>query len=370
MSDEASGQSGSVVRTIARVFFTGAFLSVLGGGLFAVHLINKKLVASPTQAYVPVSTASRANTLAADALRSKAQKWNMYRADAGFSVVAPASFTITFPRPSADLYLTDIRPEGRAIVRAVKLGERMGGVPYMEWARSTTVVNMNTLLPGRLGKVENLHPDTFVAGWFDYDREDDTGYLHCITSPELLANVPIVIEACSTYGLEYDSALLNVSLPTAQASQKSVDFIDQTGEQAVNQAFLEHPPAATPEPASAKKDSAKKGHGKMGAASDAASDVALTPAPKLSPREVWEETRSVHCYGKSLEEMEACYAAEAQNEIHVLQDGGDTGNSPDKATSADDHPGVDVMSSDDDDSSDAPANTEAKDNKADSGEGL
>ena len=367
MSDETSGRSGSVARTVVHVFFTGAFLSVLGGGLFAVHLINKKLAASPTHAYVPVTSASRVNSLAADALRSKTQKWNLYRADAGFSVVAPASFTIAFPRPSADLYLTDIRHEGRAIVRAVKLGEHMGAVPYTEWARGATVTDMNTVLPGHLGKVENLHPDTFVAGWFNYDREDETGYLHCITSPALLTNVPVAIEACSTYGLEYDSALLNVSLPTAFASQKSVDFMDPTGEQALNQAFVEHPPAAPPEPSPPKKDSAKKGHGKDAAAPETVSTVTVTQAPKLSPREVWEQTRSVHCYGKSIADMEACYATEAQNEIHELQDGGDSDNVSDKMPSAEDHPGVDVMAPDDN-SDDASTSSDAKDNKSDNGD--
>jgi hypothetical protein len=367
MSDEASGRTGSVARTVVRVFFTSAFLSVLGGGLFAVHLINKKLAASPTHAYVPATSASRVNSLAADALRSKTQKWNMYRADAGFSVVAPASFTIAFPRPSADEYLTDTRPEGRAIVRAVKLGEHMGSVPYTEWARGATVTDMNAVLPVHLGKVENLHPDTFVAGWFNYDREDDKGYLHCVTSPALLTNVPVAIEACSTYGLEYDSALLNVSLPTAAASQKSVDFMDPAGEQALNQAFVEHPPAAPPEPSLPKKDSAKKGHGKDAAAPDAASALTVIQAPKLSPREVWEQTRSVHCYGKSIADMEACYATEALNEIQELQDGSNSDNVLDKATSAADHPGVDVMAPGDD-SGDASVSPDAKDNKGDSGD--
>ena len=360
MSDKTSERP--LLRTIARLFLVGTFLSIAGGALFAVHVINKTLKNPPSQVYEPLTNTVRAEAAAANALRSTNTRWNLYRADAGFSIAAPASFTMTFPRPSGDLYLGDTGTAGRAVVRASSLADHIGAKPFVAWKMSANAAGMALLYESHLGKVQGLRADTFVAGWFDYERDDSVGRLECISSVELLANNPVVIEACSTYGSEYDTALLNVAIPTSLASQNSVEYMNPTVEQALDQAFAQqiNEPPAHPESG---KSKARKNSKDAAIAPDVASGVTTLPAVKLSPRQSWEDTRSVDCYGKALTEIEGCYVSEAKNKTDALLKG-DSTNKPRGASGAADEPGVDMVgpgnhnddsSSDDDKGDDASA---------------
>jgi hypothetical protein len=367
--NESSRRPASPFRIVARLVVAGAFLGILGGGLYAVHIINKKFRDAPAQVYVPVSKSTRASAAAADALRSRTLKWNLYRADAGFSIAAPASFTITFPRPSADLFLSDIRTEGRAFVRAAVLGEHLGAQPFSAWKRGATSAEIGTLEAAHFGKIENVRPDTFVAGWFDHEREDEGGRLQCISTLELLSNVPVGIEVCSSYGLEYDTALLNTALPTTGVSQKSTDFVDSGIEQSVDEAFshLKETPTAEASPPQSKQK--KGGKGKAASAPDAAPDVAIVAAPKLSPREIWEQSREVACFGTPLAAIEACYAQAAKDETQNIQDGNPAGHAhPATQASDDDQPGVDVVAPGKD--GDAPADSDKDDNDGGADDGT
>jgi hypothetical protein len=343
---ESSLRTTSPLLIIARLMLAGAFVSIAGGGLYAVHFINKNFRDAPFQISAPVGRGTRANGAAADALRSQTLKWNLYRADVGFSVAAPASFTITFPRSSADLYLSDTHTDGRAVIRAAILGEHLGEQPFSAWKHALTPGEMTTLESAHFGKIDNVRADTFVAGWFNQEREDEAGPLQCISTVELLSNVPVGIEVCSSFGLEYDTALLNTAVPTTVASQKSTDFMDTEAEQAVDAAFAllkQTPPADTPPLRNKPKKGAK---GQASSISEPASDVVIVPALKMSARGTWEQTRQVTCFGKPLPEIEACYADAAKDEVQNIQDGTPVGYSHPSATASEDQPGVDVVSPD------------------------
>jgi hypothetical protein len=364
--NDSSRRPTSPLRIIARLVLAGAFLGIAGGGLYAVHFINKKFRDAPVQVYVPVGKNTRASAAAADAMRSRTLKWNLYRADAGFSIAAPASFTITFPRPSADLFLSDIRTDGRAVIRASVLGAHLGAQPFSAWKRGATSVDMGPLEAAHFGRIDNVRADAFVAGWFNHEREDEGGRLQCISTLELLSNTPVGIEVCSSYGLEYDTALLNTALPTTEANQKSTDFMDAAIEQAADDAFSQLKEAPPPA-ASTSRGKLKKGpREKAASAADPASDVAIVPAPKLSPREIWQQSRQVACFGKPLAEIEACYAQAAKDETQNIQDGNPSGYAhPASETSDDDQPGVDVVAPGKDGDTSGDSDKDDKDDKDD-----
>jgi hypothetical protein len=351
MNDEVSADR-PVLRWIGRTILVSAFAAIAGGALFSVHYINRKFDLAPAQTYVPVGASQHAAEAAADRLRSKSTPWNLYRADAGFSIAAPASYVPTFPRPSGDLHLSELRPEGKAFVRVSIIGDKLGARAFTTWKAGTRPADVIPVLTARMGKPENFRANTFVNGWFDYERAAGEARVQCIVSPELISDTPVAIEVCSTYGLEYDAALLTVAVPTTLASQKSSDAMDASLEDSLGQAFKLSKDDAPPVPVKSRIPKALKG------ASPAAASEATPSADtvgKLSLQEAWEQRRAVACFGKALNEMEACYADQARDEIAELQGDADSDGRGPATKAAAEMPGIDMVP---DGPSDAAATTD------------